>query len=129
MTTDSPRELPDRRAFIKTVGAAALALGSHRATALAQAAAPAVRFGVDMFSVNQQNWTPFQQLDFAAKWKVKVVHFSEIRFLGSLDPDNLKRVRARADELHIDLEIGMRSICPSSKMFDQAQGTAEEQLG
>jgi len=129
MTTDSPRELPDRRAFIKTVGAAALALGSHRATALAQTAAPAVRFGVDMFSVNQQNWTPFQQLDFAAKWKVKVVHFSEIRFLGSLDPDNLKRVRARADELHIDLEIGMRSICPSSKMFDQAQGTAEEQLG
>src|SRR4029453_5574012 len=63
-----------------------------------------------------------QQLDFAAKWKVKVVHFSEIRFLGTLDPDNLKRVRARADELNIDLEIGMRSICPSSKMFDKAQG-------
>jgi sugar phosphate isomerase/epimerase len=118
----------DRRSFIKTVGAVAVALGSER-LALAQAAAPPVRFGVDMFSVNQQNWTPFQQLEFAAKWKVTVVHFSEIRFLGSLEPDNLKRVRARADELNIDLEIGMRSICPTSKMFDKAQGTAEEQLG
>ena len=27
------------------------------------------------------------------------------------------------------IEIGMRSICPSAKMFDAKQGTAEEQLG
>jgi 3-oxoisoapionate decarboxylase len=119
----------DRRSFIKTVGAAAVALGADSLPAFARQAAPKVRFGVDMFSVNQQNWTPFQQLDFAAKWNVNVVHFSEIRFLGSLEPDNLKRVRARADELNIDLEIGMRSICPTSKMFDKAQGPAEEQLG
>ena len=66
--------------------------------AQAQTAAP-VRFGVDMYSLGAQNWTPFQQLDFAAKWKAKVVHFSEIRFLGTLEPDNLRRVRARADEL------------------------------
>jgi len=106
-----------------------MAVGADGLPALAQSSPSGVRFGLDMFSVNQQNWTPFQQLDFAAKWKVKVVHFSEIRFLGSLEADNLKRVRARADELNIDLEIGMRSICPSSRMFDKAQGTAEEQLG
>ena len=129
MTTDLAGGLTDRRTFVKTMAATALALGADGLSAVAQTAPPAVRFGLDMFSVNQQNWTPFQQLDFAAKWKVKVVHFSEIRFLGSLEPDNLKRVRARADELNIDLEIGMRSICPSSRMFDKAQGTAEEQLG
>jgi sugar phosphate isomerase/epimerase len=128
MSAGSQSERPDRRSFIKTMGAAAVACGSERLI-FAQAAAPKVRFGVDMFSLNQQNWTPFQQLEFAAKWNVKVVHFSEIRFLGSLEPDNLKRIRARADELNIDLEIGMRSICPTSKMFDPAQGTAEEQLG
>jgi 3-oxoisoapionate decarboxylase len=114
---------PDRRDFLKTLGAAAVALG---APAFAQK--PAVRFGVDMFSLGAQNWTPFQQLDFAAKWNVKVVHFSEIRFLGSLEPDHLKKVRARADELGIDLEIGMRSICPTSAMFDKTAGTAEEQI-
>ena len=124
----------DRRTFVKTLGAATLALGGPAEDAIASLAAaqkPAVpvRFGVDMYSLQAQKWTPFQQMDFAAKWKVKVVHFSEIRFLGNLEPDNLRKVRARADELGLDLEIGMRSICPTSAMFDKAQGTAEEQLG
>jgi sugar phosphate isomerase/epimerase len=128
MTADTQPEPTDRRSFLKIAGAATVALGAHGLPAFARAATP-VRFGVDMFSLNAQNWTPFQQLDFAAKWNVQVVHFSEIRFLGTLEPDNLRRVRARADELKIDIEIGMRSICPTSTMFDKAQGTAEEQLG
>src|SRR5262245_56293820 len=123
----------DRRTFMKTLGAASLALGTPPSAlanlADAQKPAAAVRLGVDMFSLGAQNWTPFQQMDFAAKWNVKVVHFSEIRFLGTLEPDNLRKVRARADELGLDLEIGMRSICPTSAMFDPKQGTAEEQLG
>jgi sugar phosphate isomerase/epimerase len=123
----------DRRTFMKTIGAATLAIGGPAAADAAgsdesPAQAKPVRFGVDMYSLGPQNWTPFQQMDFAAKWNVKVVHFSEIRFLGSLEPDNLKKVRARADELGLDLEIGMRSICPTSAMFDPKQGTAEEQL-
>lgn len=124
---------PDRRTFVKTMGAAAVAMS---APVLAGAQTkPPVRLGLDMYSVGQQNWTPFQELDFAAKWNVKMVHFSEIRFLGSadwkvaLEPENLKRVRARADELNIDIEIGMRSICPTSSLFDASQGTAPEQLG
>jgi sugar phosphate isomerase/epimerase len=125
MPNESPQAEQDRRTFLKSVGAAALAIGAR----LPAAAATPVRFGIDMFSLRDQNWTPFQQLEFAAKWNVKVVHFSEIRFLGSLESDNLRRVRARADELSIDLEIGMRSICPTSTLFDKAQGTAEEQIG
>jgi 3-oxoisoapionate decarboxylase len=128
---------PDRRSFLKTMGAAAIALGADNAPSLAAAAQtkPNVRLGLDMFSVGAQQWTPFEQMDFAAKWNVKMVHFSEIRFLGSpdwkvaLDPANLRKVRARADELNLDVEIGMRSICPTSSGFDKAAGTAEEQLG
>ena len=129
---DAAAQAPDRRSFLKTLGAVTVALG---AGVEAQTPAPRPRLGLDMFSVGAQNWTPFQQMDFAAKWNVKMVHFSEIRFLGSpdwkvaLDPANLKRVRARADELNLDVEIGMRSICPTSTLFDPAQGTAEEQLG
>lgn len=131
MSHDDRRAATDRRTFLQALGASALALAAPGSGPLAAFAAPPVpvRFGLDMYSLNAQNWSPFQQLDFAAKWKVKVVHFSEIRFLGSLEPENLKRVRARADELGIDLEIGMRSICPTSAMFDRAQGTAEEQIG
>ncbi len=123
----------DRRTFVKTLGAATLALGATSGTdaapTAAQTPASPVRFGVDMYSLGAQKWTPFEQMDFAAKWNVKVVHFSEIRFLGTLEPDHLRKVRAYADKLGLDLEIGMRSICPTSAMFDKAQGTAEEQLG
>src|ERR1700736_1871035 len=95
--------------------------------AFAQTGAP-VRLGVDLFSIRSQGWTPFEYLDYCARWKAKVVHFSEIRFLGSLEPAHLREVRAHSDKLGIEVEIGMRSICPTSKLFDPKQGTAEEQL-
>ena len=118
---------PGRRDFIKTVAAATIAAAA--APVLAQKAGTPVRFGIDMFSLGAQNWTPFQHLDFAAKWNVKVVHFSEIRFLGSLEPDHLNESpRPGRRARHLDLEIGMRSICPTSAAFDKAAGTAEEQL-
>ncbi len=139
MTKDANGPAPaDRRTFLKTMGAAALAMGLPMP--MAASAAANVRFGVDVFSLGAQNWTPFQVLDWASRMHVKVVHFSEVRFLGSphwqeaLAPDNLKRVREKADELHIDLEVGMRSICPTSADFANAQrndptlGTADEQI-
>jgi len=88
-----------------------------------------VKLGIDLFSLRSQGWTPFQYLDYCARQHAKVVHFSEIRFIGSLDPENLKLVRRRAEELGIEIEIGMKSICPTSKMFDPKEGTAEQQLG
>jgi sugar phosphate isomerase/epimerase len=111
----------DRRAFLLS-GAAAL-LRTPTVSAAAN-----VKFGLDLFSVRSQGWTPFQYLDYSAKWGIKVVHFSELRFIGSLEPDNLKKVRAHAAELGIEVELGMRSICPTSSLFDPKQGTAEEQL-
>ncbi len=107
-------------------------LGATWAALVSRAAAAApsskVKFGVDLFSLRSQNWTPFQHLDYCARQGVQVVHFSEIRFIGSLEPDNLKRVRDHADRLGIEIELGMRSICPTSKAFDAKAGTAEEQL-
>jgi sugar phosphate isomerase/epimerase len=110
-----------RRTFF-AAATAALASGARFAPA-----AP-VKFGVDLFSIRSQGWTPFQYLDYCAKHGVEVVHFSEIRFIGGLEEENLKRVRAHAEKVGIEIEIGMMSICPTSKMFRAAQGTAEEQL-
>ncbi len=94
----------------------------------ALAAANDVQLGIDLFSVRSQGWTAFEHLDYAAKFGARVVHFSEIRFLGSLEDDHVKKVAAHAKKLGITLEIGMRSICPTSTSFDPKQGTAEEQL-
>jgi len=112
------------RRTILAAGAAALA---SQAVGAADGGGK-VKFGLDLFSLRSQGWTPFQYLDFAAKWGIRVVHFSEIRFLGSLEEQNLKAVRAQAEELGIEVEIGMLSICPTSTIFDKSKGTAEEQL-
>lgn len=112
-----------RREFL---GAAALAAQAE--TGRAQVGRPKVKLGIDLFSVRSQGWTAFQHLDYAARQKAQVVHFSEIRFLGSLEEPHLAEVRAHAEKLGIEVEIGMRSICPTSTAFDRTQGTAEEQL-
>jgi sugar phosphate isomerase/epimerase len=112
-----------RRNFLS---ASAIAMAAAQ-TAPAQPAP--VKLGIDLFSVRSQNWSPIEYLEYAAKQQAKVVHFSEVRFIGGLEPENLKRVRRRAEELGIEIEIGMRSICPTSKMFDAKAGTADEQLG
>jgi 3-oxoisoapionate decarboxylase len=87
------------------------------------------RLGLDTYSLRAQNWDAFQQLDYCATHRVKVVHFSEPRLVGGFDPVHLRRVRAHADSLDLDIEIGMLSICPTSGIFDPAQGSAEDQLG
>ncbi|HMF75758.1 MAG TPA: TIM barrel protein [Bryobacteraceae bacterium] len=104
-----------------------VALAALPVTAMPQANS-SVKLGIDLFSLRSQKWTPFQYLDYCATQQVQVVHFSETRFLGSLEPDNLKKVREHAKTSGLELEIGMRSICPSSKMFEASQGTAEQQL-
>src|SRR5487761_2057395 len=105
-----------RRDFLVSA-AAALA-----APAAALSATAPVKLGIDLFSLRSQKWTPTQYLDYCAKQRVKVVHFSEPRFLGSLDPANLAQVKNHAAELGLEVEIGMGSICPTSKSFDAKQG-------
>jgi len=107
-----------RRDVIALAGMAPLA---------AETVAP-VKLGIDLFSIRSSGWTPFQYLDYCGQQGAKVVHFSEVRFIGNLQPDNLRKVRAYAQEKGIEVEIGMKSVCPTSKMFDPKAGTAEEQL-
>jgi sugar phosphate isomerase/epimerase len=87
-----------------------------------------VRLGLDLFSVRSQGWNAFQFLDYAAKLGVEVVHFSEVRFLGGVDDEHLRKVKAYAGERRLSIEAGMTSICPTSKRFNPADGAAEEQL-
>jgi 3-oxoisoapionate decarboxylase len=106
-----------------------LAIGATIPAAMMADTNSNVKLGIDLFSLRAQKWTPFEALDYCAARKVQVVHFSEIRFIGGLEVDHLRKVRAHAAQLGLELEIGMRSICPTSTMFDPKEGTAEEQLG
>ena len=87
-----------------------------------------IKFGVDLFSIRNAGFSPYEYLDYCASLGARVVHFSEIRFLGGLDHEHLKKVRVHAEKRGIEMEIGMLSICETSKRFDPKQGTAVEQL-
>jgi sugar phosphate isomerase/epimerase len=90
--------------------------------------ATSTKLGLDLFSLRSQNWSAFQLLDYSAKLGMQVAHFSEPRFLGSLDEPHLDQVKAHAVSLGLELEVGFGSICSSSQRFALEDGTAEEQL-
>ena len=117
-----------RRSFVAGATATALVETVASAQSPSQSTKGKRKIGIDLFSVRSSGYTPLEYLDYAARLGANLVHFSEIRFIGSLDPDNLRRVRAHAAKLGIELELGMRSICPTSKAFDPSQGTAEQQI-
>ncbi len=102
----------------------ASAAGSH----LLKGDMPTRRLGLDLFSLRSQGWTPFRMIDFAHAHGATVVNFSEPRFLGGTGEDHLKRIRERADELGIGIEVGFGSICSTSTRFAPDDGTAREQL-
>ena len=102
-------------------------LASMAAAPLMQAEAPK-GVGVDLFSVRSQKFSPFEALDYCAKLGAKLVHFSELPYLGSLDAANLTKVRERAKELGVAIEVGTRTCCPTSKSFDPKLGSGEEQM-
>ena len=84
--------------------------------------------GLDVFSLRSQSLSAIEQLDFCGAHGIEVVHFSEPRLLGTLEPQALQAVRTHADALGIRLEVGMLSICPGATIFNAAAGTAEKQL-
>jgi sugar phosphate isomerase/epimerase len=87
-----------------------------------------MKLGIDIFSLRLQGWNAFEHLEYAHKLGVDIVHFSEVGFFESLDEPYLKQVKARAGELGLELEVGMRSICPTSTTFSAAEGSAVEQV-
>jgi len=87
-----------------------------------------MQLGVDTYSLRSQGWNAFEHLEHAHSIGLDVVQFSERTFFESLEEDYLKRVKARADELEIEINVGMLSLCPTSTVFAKERGTAAQQL-
>jgi 3-oxoisoapionate decarboxylase len=88
-----------------------------------------MKLGVDIYSIRSQGWNAFEHLDYSKKIGLNVVHFSDLEPFERTDDGYLKEVKAHADELGLDLEAGMGSICPTSSSFHAVDGkTAVEQV-
>lgn len=119
----------DRRSFLQTlaVAGAGMAVGG---AALAQttAARPGLKLGMDNFSVRAMGWKAPALLDYAASLQLDTLLISDLDAYESLEEASLREVKAKADDLGIQIHAGTWSICPTSKAFRNKWGTAEEHL-
>ena len=89
---------------------------------------PKFRLGFDNFSVRAMGWKAPALLDYAASLKLDSILISDLDAYESLEDSYLKQVKAKADDLGIQIHAGTWSICPTSKFFKNKWGTAEEHL-
>lgn len=87
-----------------------------------------MKLGADLFSLRFNNWNSFQYLEYAAQIGLDVVMYPDPTFLESLDDTYLDRLKAKADELGLAIQVGMDSICETSTRFPADRGSAAEQL-
>ncbi|MEM7127637.1 MAG: sugar phosphate isomerase/epimerase family protein [Chloroflexota bacterium] len=87
-----------------------------------------MKLGADLFSLRFNDWNAFDYLEYAHKIGLDVVMYPDPTFLESLDEEYLARVKAKADALGIEIQMGMDSICETSTRFPAEQGSAVEQL-
>lgn len=119
-----------RRSFLRTTLAATAAgwLLPRSSLCAGSAEQPRLKLGFDNFAVRAMGWKAPQLLDYAAKLKVDSLFISDLDAFESHDPPRLRELRARARDLGIELYLGTWSICPTSRVFRDRWGTAEEHL-
>src|SRR6266566_4148979 len=120
----------DRRTFLKTVAAASAGIA---ATGIASASGNSsgtkkLKLGFDNFAIRAMNWKAPALLDYAASLKLDSILISDLDAYDSLEEKHLKEVRAKAADLGIQIHAGTWSICPTSRVFKNKWGTAEEHL-
>lgn len=123
-----------RRDFLKTLAAAGLGAtfdSRGLASSLAQTTAKRrnIKLGFDNFSIRAYGWKAPQLLDYAASQKVDTVLFSDLGVYEQLTDAYLREVKAKADGLGIEIQVGTGSICPTSNAYNQKTlGPAEDHL-
>jgi 3-oxoisoapionate decarboxylase len=85
-----------------------------------------MKIGLDLYSIRSQSWNAFEKLDYCHGLGVDVAHFG-LEDLGTTDPRELLEVKAHADELGLEIEVGMGSICETSTTFNPQRGSAVDQ--
>src|SRR6266436_2854568 len=129
MNTSNPKA--DRRTFLKTmatVGASLTLAGPGFAEDAPGLPKGKLKLGFDNFSIRAMNWKAPALLDYAASLKLDSILISDLDAYESLEEKHLKEVKAKANDVGVQIHAGTWSICPTSKAFKNKWGTAEEHL-
>lgn len=129
----TPSDNPTRRVFVKGLAAMAggLALGRPDAARASSAPLPrgsGIKLGFDNFSIRALGWKADRLLDYAASQDLDTVLFSDLHVYESHEDRYLREIKARADDLGIEIHVGTGGICPTSSRYDKSLGRAEDHL-
>ena len=121
-----------RRAFLSSsavVVAAATLRGQGGASKTPSVVLPRpVALGFDNFSVRASNWKATRLLEYATSVGADSVFMSDLDAFESLEEAPLRKLREDAAARNLGIHVGTWSVCPTSKAFRPANGTAAEQL-
>lgn len=124
-----------RRDFVKNTIALSASISVFSGAALSLSAQKEGRdeirktpLGFDNFSIRTTQWKAGKLLDWAASQKVDCVLFSDLEVYESLEESYFRDLQKKADDLGLFIYVGGLSVCPSSRMFSDKYGTAEEFL-
>ena len=125
-------QTPNRRTFLKTLASAGTGLALAGVVS-AEDNTPVpmklkLKLGFDNFAIRAMNWKAHALLDYAGSLKLDSILISDLDAYESHETPYLKEVKAKADDLGIQIHAGTWSICPTSKFFKNKWGTAEEHL-
>ena len=87
-----------------------------------------LKLGFDNYAIRALGWKAPRLLEYAASLNLDTILLSDLDVYESHAEGYLREIKAQADAQGIEIQVGMLSICPGSKMFDSRRGTAEEQL-
>jgi sugar phosphate isomerase/epimerase len=103
-----------RRTFLQTLSATAF-------SSLAAGADSGIRLGLDAYSVRDFEWKAMELLDFARGLGLGSIQMSAPGEFESLEPAHLDRVRMRASEYDILMDVAISSICPTTGAWDREE--------
>src|SRR3989442_927340 len=87
-----------------------------------------LKLGFDNYAIRALDWKAPRLIEYAASLNLDTILLSDTDVYGSHAEGYLKEIKAQADALGIEIQVGMLRICSGSKLFDSRRGTAEEQL-
>lgn len=122
--------MTERRDFLKSLAGAGFgAVLQTGGVAQSSVKRRNIKLGFDNFSIRAFGWKAPQLLDYAASQKVDTVLFSDLGVYEQLTDSYLREVKAKADHLGIEIQVGTGSICPTSNAYNQkVLGPADDHL-
>jgi sugar phosphate isomerase/epimerase len=86
-----------------------------------------LKLGFDNFSIRAFGFKAPRLIEYAAELKVDTLLMSDLEVYESLEKGYLRKIRAQAERLGVEIQAGTGSICPTSSSYNKNKwGKAED---